>query len=387
MDPNDIQIRSINKEKGKGLFAVRSFKDGDTIFEEKPLICCQFAWNQEYKYLACDNCLKPLETAEENVRRLTGNSTIILPHPECCETKKDLITECAECDTKYCSVECQNEAFSRYHKIICLRSKEKDESHPLVQLTETWKQMHYPPETATIMLLVKIVALINQASNKEDLLSIFSQFCQRTINDTDDIIHKLLGEEFVSQLDVLRQMMLKAVNTDFTEQWFTPEGFKSLWALVGTNGQGIGTSAFSRWVKNVSALELPRDERIHVDKLIDRIYDDMDREVSFFLNNEGSGLYVLQSSVNHSCVPNAVVEFPYSNNVLALKATRDIQPEEEICISYLGECCLERSRHSRWKILSSQYLFHCYCKKCLSQANDPDETSEDDDDMMEDDDN
>lgn len=27
-------------------------------------------------------------------------------------------------------------------------------------------------------------------------------------------------------------------------QWFTPEGFKSLFALIGTNGQGIGT----RWV-------------------------------------------------------------------------------------------------------------------------------------------
>lgn len=24
-------------------------------------------------------------------------------------------------------------------------------------------------------------------------------------------------------------------------QWFTPEGFRSLFALVGTNGQGIGT--------------------------------------------------------------------------------------------------------------------------------------------------
>lgn len=81
--------------------------------EEKPLVCCQFSWNLEYKYLACDNCLKPLETAEENVRRLTANSTIILPHIECCETKKDLITECSECGTKYCSTECQNEAYSR----------------------------------------------------------------------------------------------------------------------------------------------------------------------------------------------------------------------------------------------------------------------------------
>lgn len=143
-----------------------------------------------------------------------------------------------------------------------------------------------------------MVALVNQANNKEDILSIFSQFCHRTVNDTHEIAHKLLGEKFVGQIDVLRQMMQKTINTEFIEhvsstniienvlqnkflknfylQWFTPEGFKSLLALVGTNGQGIGTSAFSRWVKNVSALELPREERIQVDKLIDRIYDDME---------------------------------------------------------------------------------------------------------------
>ena len=45
--------------------------------------------------------------------------------------------------------------------------------------------------------------------------------------------------------------------------------------------------------------------------------------VGSFLDNEGSGLYTLQSAINHSCVPNAIVEFPYSNNVLVLKAIRN----------------------------------------------------------------
>lgn len=76
--------------------------------------------------------------------------------------------------------------------------------------------MHYPPESATVMLLVKMVALVNQASDKE-VLSTFSQFCHRTVNDTHEIAHKLLGEKFIGQIDVLRQMMQKAVNTEFTE--------------------------------------------------------------------------------------------------------------------------------------------------------------------------
>lgn len=157
-------------------------------------------------------------------------------------------------------------------------------------------------------------------------------------------------------------------------------------------------------MKNVSALELPKDERIYIDKLIEKIYDTMDegnfiyliyfspdiifnKYVTFenssaavgpFLNNEGSGLYILQSSVNHSCVPNAVVDFPYSNNTLVLKAIRDIKVGEEICTSYLDECQLERSRHSRQQALSSMYLFVCHCDKCQAQANDPDVTSDED---------
>lgn len=69
-----------------------------------------------------------------------------------------------------------------------------------------------------------------------------------------------------------------------------------------------------------------------------------------FLNNEGSALYSIESKANHSCIPNAQASFPYSNHVVKLIAIQDIQPGEEICISYLDECFLERSRHSRQKV-------------------------------------
>ncbi|KAK0161251.1 hypothetical protein PV327_009741 [Microctonus hyperodae] len=379
MEDCGYEIRIINDEKGKGLFARRSFKEGDIIFEEKPIVCCQFAWNADYKYLACDNCMCPLENAEENARRLTGKTNLILPYAECCETKKELITECSLCGTKYCSNECLNDAMKKYHKTLCVQSRDKNDSHPLMQLKETWKQVHYPPETATIMLWARMIAYVNQADDKNLAQSLFNQFCHRTVNEDHEIAHKLLGEKFVGQIDVLRQSMENAMNIENTPNWFTPEGFRSLLALVGTNGQGIGTSAFSRWVKNVSALELPEEQRIQIDKFIDRIYDDMEEVVGTFLNNEGTGLYILQSSINHSCNPNAIVEFPYSNSTLIIKATRDIQFNDEICIGYLEECELERSRHSRQKALSSLYLFICRCDKCNSQADEDDVTSEEED--------
>lgn len=93
------------------------------------------------------------------------------------------------------------------------------------------------------------------------------------------------------------------------------------------------------------------------------------------MNSEGSGLYVTQSKLNHSCYPNAEARFPYSNYIVAVTATKDIQPGEEICISYVDECFLERSRHTRQKFLAENYLFICKCIKCESQADDPDITS------------
>lgn len=293
--------------QGKGLFALRQFKEGDLILTEKPILCCQFSWNTDYGYLACDNCMLPLETAEENARRLTGKSDLILPYGECCETKKEQTTECPACGIKYCSTECLNEAYQKYHQTLCLQSRDSNESHPLNLLKETWKQIYYPPETATIMLLARMVAYVNQSADKSAALATFAQFCHRTVNEVQEIAHNLLGEKFVGQIDVLRQAMENALNAESAPhvckarfaldargsacetsdlsyrlwlflffQWFTPDGFRSLLALVGTNGQGIGTSAFGRWVKHVSALELPEDRRIQIDKFIDRLYDDMD---------------------------------------------------------------------------------------------------------------
>jgi hypothetical protein len=63
-------------------------------------------------------------------------------------------------------------------------------------------------------------------------------------------------------------------------------------ALVGTNGQGVGTSPFSEWVKKVSELELPTDDRQQLDSFIDMVYEDL---------HEG-GTTSTALSINNMCV-------------------------------------------------------------------------------------
>lgn len=249
-----------------------------------------------------------------------------------------------------------------------------------------YRKMHYPPESASIVLIIKIFALIK--NNPQELTEKLNEFCSRSINEDLSLMHKMLGENHSSQISMLHE----AITETFGEheelaRYLSYEGFVALLAIIGTNSQGIGTSSFADYVKKVSDLELDDEKRSQIDDLIDSIYTRFNETVGEFLNCEGSGLFLIQSKINHSCSPNAEIRFPESNAWLKVVALRDIKENEEICISYLDECQLSRSRHSRRKYLQENYLFECECEKCESQINEPDETSDEEEiDDQEDDD-
>ncbi|XP_046978047.1 histone-lysine N-trimethyltransferase SMYD5 [Vanessa cardui] len=371
-----FEIRISNSKKGKGLFATKQFNEGDIILEEEPLVSCQFAWNAAYRYLACDHCMRPLETPEQNVIRLSGKPDILLPHSNCFEDDLLNITSCNQCGILYCSEECKVNSLAIYHRTLCYI--QNDAHHPINLLIETWKQIHYPPETANIMLLVRILAYIQQHSDPASAAATIKQFCHRTVNEDAELVHKVLGDEFSGQLNTLREMTANVINGEYIQEFLTPEGFCSLMALVGTNSQGIGTSPLSLWVTSVSQLTMSDDERQQLDMFIDKLYQYVEEESGQFLNTEGSGLFRLQSACNHSCAPNAESSFPYGNHRIQLRALKPIMPGQEIFISYLDDCTLQRSRHSRQKELAENYLFMCWCERCSSQSSEPDCTSEED---------
>ena len=121
------------------------------------------------------------------------------------------------------------------------------------------------------------------------------------------------------------------------------------------------------------------EERAAHDDLVEKVYSAVEAHVGCcFMDNEGSGLFFLQSHLNHSCQPNAVVEFPFNryrsyavvvflflftfskahyvtvtvpvkfqSHELVVNARTRIAPGEQIVISYLDENDVERSRHSR----------------------------------------
>ena len=82
----NLEVKDCGPPKGKGLFAIKSYQEGEVIFEEKPLVCSQFSWNAMYKYVACAHCMRSLESAQEMARRLSGRPELELPYAtQCCE--------------------------------------------------------------------------------------------------------------------------------------------------------------------------------------------------------------------------------------------------------------------------------------------------------------
>lgn len=317
----------------------------------------------------------PLETAEQNIRRLLFDQSVILPHPEADTSFEVLqnVVQCPECEVKFCSLSCLQQANQKYHKIMC---KTMQAGQPFHEINEIWKKMHYPPETTSILLILKIFAMIK---TQPELMSMFDEFCDTAVNADLSFCHKMLGDKFQDQINLLQEKIAKVFCNDgdqMLNKFLTPDGFTRLLAIIGTNSQGIGSSSFATWVKNIGEFAMKEKERQEVDETIDHFYSALEETVGQFLNNEGSGLYLLQSKLNHSCQPNSEIRFEKSNSTLQVYALRSISANEEITISYLDECQLDRSRHSRQKYLQENYLFLCECIKCQQEIEQPDLTSE-----------
>ncbi|XP_024152173.1 histone-lysine N-methyltransferase SMYD3 [Oryzias melastigma] len=83
------------------------------------------------------------------------------------------------------------------------------------------------------------------------------------------------------------------------------------------------------------------------------------------LQELGVGLYPSLSLLNHDCRPNCVMVF--RGTELQLRAVQDINPGEELTISYIETLSVTEDRQ---KQLEDQYHFTCQCQRCSSRDQD-----------------
>jgi hypothetical protein len=81
------------------------------------------------------------------------------------------------------------------------------------------------------------------------------------------------------------------------------------------------------------------------------------------LREIGTGCFTQFAMINHSCIPNAVIQFTCgeTERKLIVKALRDIAMDEEITVSYID---VMQSTSKRQSILEEMYKFRCTCMRC-----------------------
>jgi hypothetical protein len=86
---------------------------------------------------------------------------------------------------------------------------------------------------------------------------------------------------------------------------------------------------------------------------------------------EGGRVYALQSRINHSCLPNAVVVVDPSGNassesVQSTRASSPISAGDQVCVSYLGTLLYADTPRRQDELRSSKY-FTCRCPRCTDR--------------------
>lgn len=333
-------------EKGRGIVAEKSFDEGEILFDEVPLCSAQFSWGRHLGYKSCFHCFRPLEAPNEAIRRLTKNEIETLPD-EFGEMAKNKIEICRKTEMEFCSEECAKDADYLYMKLL------NENWKSVLELDEFWRDIHFPPETATIMLIIKLLAMkrIDESLSK----SMDELVCE---SENENFGHKILGEKFENTLTLVTQGLQKIIPDVTDEETLT------IFALCGRNQQGIGISPLSKFFADCE------DE-----EYVDMIYDTIEKVTGIdFMDNEGVGIYLKQAMLNHDCHPNAQIKFNSSNHILSVELIRPVEKGDEITISYLDPCQLSDNKLSRQDYLKENYLFQCNCKRCEEEDTEDEET-------------
>ncbi|ORZ39384.1 hypothetical protein BCR44DRAFT_44709 [Catenaria anguillulae PL171] len=348
MNMNGVQVQWISDKKERGVLATRSFVAGETLFEEDPQVSAQYLYNSLY-FPACEYCLTCLESPKQQAARLAGlesEDQLDLP------LANDLLPPitrlaCPTCDAQYCSHACQTHAWNAYHQVLCPGVCTPHQVAMQQQIIDEWKSFHYPPETATITLVLKMVAMMCVAGSDEVFTA---HFKADKANSALAIAAKFLDEQFADRIATfagLFQERFAGLSKGAFE--CTPQVFEKAFTIVALNGQGIGTSAvehFERALRKVaddkdsSSSAVEPDLAAHALEVMDTLRDLIAEHSEDFTHAEGTGLYRMHAMLNHACDANAQIEFAHGSHRLAVKATRDIEAGEEITLCYMdfGGC-------------------------------------------------
>lgn len=361
-----VQVRWINQKIGRGVFNV---KEGNTdeniiIFREKPLI----SQIRPGSRLACAHCLHTKLTEDDLKPHFQNQYAFLYPNQEgphswfSHENSPD----------RFCSEACRGLALQKYYDLLCPTSPWWVEAHandPIPHPIETIRNLCFEGKPAFInpLLISRIMAgIINHIASHNGT--------QQAVDEALEP-YKLFSasEKADSRIADVVMVCLRALyhckyknNPELLsvlDRVLTSDLYHELHGIITRNAHHLNPlSDFHLYLEGLNALN---------QALLVSHYDEDMKPVDFVqsdwmrnLTVEGTGLYEVTNSINHSCEPNAMVVHCNADHTISVVTKVPIDHGAEITISYIDETLPKADRQAK---LKEFYDFECACPKCLSE--------------------
>ena len=183
---------------------------------------------------------------------------------------------------------------------------------------------------------------------------------RKSYNDLTDVFHRNLWRLYLLAKNIPSFMK------DKEELKFDEQVSRSFDDLVTLEDEILHD--FDKMNKFIDIVRIFKKCQLEFDNnLLFKLYCKMCVNISviFDWNNQqiGTGLYLAESILNHSCIPNAGVTF--NGTKIRITAIKDIAVGEKITINY---CNLENPTSVRKSEIKKRFYFDCNCQRC--QEND-----------------
>jgi hypothetical protein len=271
----------------------------------------------------------------------------------------------------YCCSECRDFAWNKWHSFLCCA--------------------HYPHLREffdrSLSSFQRRWARIFPILDFEVILKIISQQISALQHIGDDLTHSETIFETLEWLsacplsfrehstwlirnayDVLSYIFNITAPRLFPHLQLTVDGLRRLVTKVLLNQQHLVLTApfkLTNYLTAVTEHHGPEAEKEAIRYLahIDSYLQEFNGSVFSMFYPEGSGLFVLHSTMNHSCTPNVRVSTDNDTHQIDLVALRDIGEGEELTFSYV----LPEMTSEERKRLLEQYRIFCTCPKCQNK--------------------
>eukprot|EP01119_Soliformovum_irregulare_P018361 TRINITY_DN5607_c0_g1_i2.p2 TRINITY_DN5607_c0_g1~~TRINITY_DN5607_c0_g1_i2.p2 ORF type:complete len:399 (+),score=50.24 TRINITY_DN5607_c0_g1_i2:25-1221(+) len=389
------QVKYINENRGRGLFATRNYKEGEIILKETPLIAMQQVENRTAAR-TCGWCFSFLGTLEE---QLIGHMTLIQGGNPNVQSMKSTTSCGFGCGELYCSEQCRTSAWERHHNMLCVGQIDLA-SHALVRFKQHAIENH---ELFLLAAQAIAVMMYHWRTNGHDIGAAVKVFTHFTYKPWWEVVKseawpkQVLVEMVSDSLLLLKEGLLKVLPEEeapVLQPLLNLDFYSNLLGLLERNDNGIEIGApLQRHYESLlddpnrqqkqewPILESVANEIIKLqdadpecedsqDQMDHDDHDDHDghdghddhdphEKRLVFPPFEGLGIFPMSAMSNHSCDPNTLVKFG-QNFVAEMVALRNIMEGEELHHSYIENEDVLEERQAQLL----EYDFVCDCPKC-----------------------